>query len=126
MLLGGGALEGARILKPETVAEMGGNHIGALNVLPMRSGDPARSNDVELFPGMAKKWGLGFLINTEAAPGGRSAGSLAWAGLGNTYFWLDPARRVAGVILTQILPFGDREALGLLDRFEQAVYRVIP
>jgi CubicO group peptidase (beta-lactamase class C family) len=126
MLLAGGALDGARILKPETVAEMGRNHIGDLNVLPMRSGDPARSNDVELFPAMAKKWGLGFLINTEPAPGGRSAGSLAWAGLGNTYFWIDPTRRVAGVVLTQILPFGDHAALGLLDRFEQAVYRVIP
>ncbi len=89
----------------------------------MRSFDPVRSNDCELFPGMVKKWGLGFLINTQAAPGGgRSAGSLAWAGLGNTYFWLDPVRRVAGVILMQILPFADGEALTLLDRFERAVY----
>ena len=124
-LLAGGALpEGnKRILRPETVAAMGQNSMGALDVLPMRSGDPVRSNDCEMFPGMVKKWGLGFLINTEAAPnGGRSAGSLAWAGLGNTYFWLDPARRVAGIILMQILPFADPEALGLLDRFERAIY----
>lgn len=122
-LLNGGALNGTRILKPETVTAMGQNSMGALDVLPMRSFDPVRSNDCELFPGMVKKWGLGFLINTEAAPGGgRSAGSLAWAGLGNTYFWLDPKRRVAGVILMQILPFADKESLGLLDRFERAVY----
>ncbi|MBI3514637.1 MAG: beta-lactamase family protein [Proteobacteria bacterium] len=122
-LLGGGTLGGVQILKPETVADMGRNHMGALNVLPMRSADASRSNDCELFPGMVKKWGLGFLINTQAAPGGgRSAGSLAWAGLGNTYFWLDPVRRVAGVILMQILPFADGEALGLFDRFERAVY----
>jgi methyl acetate hydrolase len=125
MLLGGGALDGARVLKPETVAEMGRNQIGALNVLPMRTTDPARSNDVELFPGMAKKWGLGFLINTETTPSGRSAGALAWAGLGNTYYWIDPTRRIAGVILTQILPFGDHEALELLDRFEQGVYAAL-
>ncbi|MEJ0071939.1 MAG: serine hydrolase domain-containing protein [Pseudomonadota bacterium] len=122
MLLGGGALDGARILAPETVAEMGRNHIGALTVGPLRSGDPTRSNDVELFPGMAKQWGLGFLINTETAPSGRSAGALAWAGLGNTYYWIDPTRRVVGVILTQILPFGDRESLSLLDGFESEVY----
>jgi methyl acetate hydrolase len=126
MLLAGGTLGGARILTSETVAEMGRNQMGALDVLPMRSGDPTRSNDCELFPGMVKKWGLGFLINTQQAPGGgRSAGSLAWAGLGNTYFWLDPTRRVAGVILMQILPFADREALGLLDRFERAVYAAL-
>jgi len=121
MLLGGGALDGVRLLKPETVAAMGQNQMGALDVLPMKSADATRSNDVELFPGIQKKWGLGFLINTASA-GGRSAGSLAWAGLGNTYYWLDPTRRVAGVILMQILPFADKEALGLLDRFERAVY----
>ena len=121
-MLGGGALEGGRVLKPETVADMGRNHMGALDVLPMKSADPSRSNDCELFPGMTKKWGLGFLINTEAVPGGRSAGSLAWAGLGNTYFWIDPTKRVAGVILTQILPFADRAVLDLLDGFERAVY----
>ena len=104
---------------------MGRNQIGALHVAPMRSANPVTSNDAEFFPGMPKKWGLGFLINTEANPGGRSAGSLAWAGLGNTYYWLDPARGVAGVILTQILPFADREALALLDRFERAVYAAL-
>jgi len=121
-LLGGGALDGERILKPETVADMGRNHMGALDVLPMRTADGTRSNDCELFPGMVKKWGLGFLINTAAVPGGRSAGSLAWAGLFNSYFWLDPTRKVAGVILMQILPFADREALATFDRFERAVY----
>ncbi|MBV8170260.1 MAG: beta-lactamase family protein [Alphaproteobacteria bacterium] len=124
-LLNGGALNGQRILKPETVAEMGRNSMGALEVLPMRSGDPVRSKDCELYPGMVKKWGLGFLINTQAVPGARSANSLAWAGLGNTYFWLDPTRRVAGVILMQILPFADKPALDLLDKFERAVYAAV-
>ena len=95
-LMNGGELDGARILRPETVASMGQNHMGDLDVQPMPSQIPFLSNDVNLFPGMRKKWGLTFLINTEQGPHGRSAGSLAWAGLNNTYYWLDPARRVAG------------------------------
>ena len=91
----------------------------------MRTADPAASNHVELFPGMAKKWGLSFLINTEDAPTGRSAGSLCWAGLRNTYYWLDPKKRVAGVLLTQILPFADPTVLGLLDAFEGEVYKAL-
>nr|WP_294504034.1 serine hydrolase domain-containing protein [uncultured Rhodopila sp.] len=121
-LLNRGELEGARILRPETVALMGQNHMGALEVQPMVSGMPRMSNDVELFPGMAKKWGLSFLINTEPGPAGRSAGSLAWAGLNNTYYWLDPVRKVAGVLMTQVLPFADRTVLEALDGFEAAVY----
>ncbi len=122
MLLRGGELDGIRILGPETVAAMGRNQIGDLVVGPLQTARPDASNDVEVFPGMVKKWGLGFLINTEAAPTGRSAGSLTWGGLANTYYWIDPTRRIAGVFLTQILPFGDAEALSLAGRFERAVY----
>ncbi len=125
MLLGGGALDGARVLRSETVASMFENHMGEIDVEPMLSAAPASSNDVELFPGMHKKWGLSFLINTEAVPGGRSAGSLAWAGLNNTYYWLDPTRKVAGAIFTQILPFADPAVLRLLDAFERQVYRAL-
>jgi len=121
-LMAGGALDGQRILKPETVALMGQNHMGALNVLPMKTAIPALSNDVELYPDMPKKWGLTFLINTVDVPGRRRAGSLAWAGLNNTYYWLDPASKVAGVFMTQILPFGDKAVLDALDAFEVAVY----
>src|SRR4029077_8055195 len=86
-LMHGGSVNGARILKPETVATMGQNHMGALNVQPMKTFNPRMSNDCELFPGMEKKWGLTFLINTQPVPGARSAGSLAWAGAANTYYW---------------------------------------
>ena len=124
-LMAGGELDGARILTPETVALMGENHMGELNVLPMKSFIPALSNDVELFPGMPKKWGLSFLINTQDVPGRRSAGSLAWAGLNNTYYWLDPTRKIAGVFMTQILPFADPTVLAALDAFEAAVYQAV-
>ena len=122
-LMHGGRFNGAQVLRPETVALMGQNHMGDLNVLPMISSKPAMSNNVELFPGMDKKWGLSFLINTQDVPGRRSAGSLAWAGLNNTYYWLDPKKKVAGVLMTQVLPFADQMVLDLLDRFEQAVYQ---
>ncbi len=122
MLLAGGEWRGTRLLHPDTVAAMAQNHIGSLNVAPLKSTKPASSTDVELFPGMEKKWGLSFLINTANVPGGRSAGSLAWAGLGNTYFWLDLNQQIAGVFLTQVLPFGDRSVLRTLDAFENAIY----
>jgi methyl acetate hydrolase len=118
MLLNGGG----GVLKPETVALMAQNNMGDLDVQPLRTFNQEYSNDAEFFPGMKKKWGLSFLINTEDAPAGRSAGSLAWAGIFNTYFWLDPKKRVAGVLMTQVLPFADPAVLGLLDRFEAAVY----
>lgn len=123
MLLRGGELDGTRVLAAETVALMGRNHIGALEVQPMLTSLPAMSNDFEAFPGMPKKWGLSFMINTQKVPGGRSAGSLAWAGLNNTYFWLDPQAGVAGTIMTQVLPFGDPTVLRLLEAFETGIYR---
>ncbi len=122
MLLNGGALDGERILKPETVALMGQNHIGDLDVQVMRTARPALSNDADLFPGMKQKWGLTFLINTEDVPGRRSAGSLCWAGLQNTYYWIDPKRRIGGTIMTQILPFADPKVLALYESFERGVY----
>jgi len=121
-LMHGGILDGARILRPETVALMGQNQMGALDVQPMPSQIPFLSNDVNLFPGMQKKWGLSFLINTQESPHGRSAGSLAWAGLNNTYYWLDPNKQVAGVLMTQTLPFADPSVLQTLDGFERALY----
>ena len=128
MLLGGGQLGDARVLQAQTVDEMSRNHIGELTVGPMKTAVPGSSNDAEFFPGMVKKWGLGYMISTEEAPTGRGAGSLAWAGLANTYYWLDPTRRVTGVLATQILPFADPGVLDVFARFERAIYdtRVSP
>lgn len=126
MILHHGRFNGAQILKPDTVKLMSNNNIGDLNVRKLTTAIPPYSNDAEFFPGMVKKWGLGFMINTEAASGaGRSAGSLTWAGLGNTYFWIDPTRQVAGVILTQLVPFADSKVLALYDKFERAIYQAM-
>jgi CubicO group peptidase (beta-lactamase class C family) len=126
MILHGGRFNGNQVLRPETVAQMSENHIGALEVGDVfKTAMPTLSKDVELFPGMSKKWGLSFLINTQQAPTGRSAGSLAWAGLANTYFWIDRTRRVCGVFLSQVFPFFDDTAMDLLVKFETEVYRAL-
>ncbi|MEA2271058.1 MAG: hypothetical protein QOC64_3668, partial [Solirubrobacteraceae bacterium] len=83
---------------------------------------PDLSNDAEFFPGMEKKWGLGVELVTEDVPGGRRAGSGHWAGLFNTYFWIDRSTGIAGAIYTQLLPFADERVIGLLGDFERAVY----
>ncbi len=123
MILNKGAGNGNRVLKAETVELMSRNHMGELRVVPMRTVNPLRSNSIEFFPGVPKSWGLGFMINEDRAPTGRSAGSLAWAGLSNCYFWIDPATGIGGVYITQILPFADVKSLPLFLNFETAVYR---
>lgn len=122
MILNKGRGNGNQVLKPETVALMGQNHIGDLNISKMTTVAPMYTNDVDLFPDIVKKWGLSFLINNAKTPEGRSAGSLAWAGLANTYFWIDPARDVCGVILMQVLPFVDAKCLEAFAGFERGVY----
>jgi len=122
MILNKGRGNGNQVLKPETVAMMAQNHIGDLVVTKMTSAVPIYTNDVDLFPGMVKKWGLSFMINTGKTPEGRSPGSLFWAGLANTYFWIDPARDVAGVILMQLVPFADQKCLETFAGFERGVY----
>jgi methyl acetate hydrolase len=122
MILNKGKGNGNQVLKAETVALMGQNHIGALEVNKLTTAAPIYTNDVDLYPGMVKKWGLSFLINTAKTPEGRSPNSLAWAGLANTYFWIDPARNVSGVILMQLLPFADGKCLEAFAGFERGIY----
>ncbi|TMJ52492.1 MAG: beta-lactamase family protein [Alphaproteobacteria bacterium] len=122
MILNGGRGNGNQVLAPETVAMMGQNHIGELNMTKMISAVPSATNDVDLYPDLVKKWGLSFLITTARTPEGRSPGSLAWAGLANTYYWIDPSRDVTGVILMQLLPFADRKCLEAFAGFEAGIY----
>ncbi len=122
MILNKGKANGHQVLKPETVAMMSENQMGDLVVTRMTSKVAFATNDVDLYPGMVKKWGLSFLINTETTPEGRSPGSLAWAGLANTYYWIDPVRDVSGVILMQVLPFADAKCLDAFSAFERGIY----
>ena len=130
MLMHGGEFNGARLLRPETVAQMSKNSIGDVNIsrVVLKTTAPPSTPDVDmgqLFPGQDIKWGLSFLINPQEGPAGRSGGSLSWAGLANTYFWVDPSKQVAGVILTQVLPFVDPRVLSLYGKFESGVYKAL-
>jgi CubicO group peptidase (beta-lactamase class C family) len=122
MLNGGRSDRGDVVLEPETVARMSTNAMGDLKVTRLETAIPSLSNDAEFFPGVEKQWGLSFMINNTEAPTGRSAGSLAWAGLANTYFWIDPKQGIGGVYATQVLPFADKKALPLFYAFEKAAY----
>jgi methyl acetate hydrolase len=125
MLLNGGTLNGTRVLRSETVQLMGQNHIGELNCDELRSISPELAHTANFFPGVPQKWGLSFLINTELTPEGRSPGSLSWAGLANTFFWIDPTKHVTGVFMTQVLPFFDPKVMALFRAYESAAYKAL-
>lgn len=125
MFLHEGTFNGAKILKPETVAAMLSNQIGDLNVEKMVSPLQSRSRDFDLFPGVPHKWGFSFDINEQPGPHGRSAGSAAWAGALNTHYWIDPVKKVTGAVFTQVWPFYDEQIVTLFNTFEQHLYRAI-
>jgi CubicO group peptidase (beta-lactamase class C family) len=122
MLNEGRSDRGEAIIEPATAARMSANAMGTLKVTPLKSASPKQSNDAEFFPGVEKQWGIGFMINNAQVPTGRSIGSLAWAGLANTYYWIDQRKGVGGVWATQILPFADEKALSLCYGFEKIAY----
>lgn len=122
-LLRGGELDGARILKAETVARMAENQIGDLQAGQVRSVIPEMALEILPPPGIDFGWGFGFLINRQPLPTGRGAGSLSWSGVANTYFWIDPGQNLTGVMMTQIMPFGDPAAFNLAIGCEVAAYQ---
>ena len=121
MVLNGGQLRGERVLKPESVASLAMNHMGDNRVTLLKA-EIALTNDAEFFPGVPKSWSLAFQINHEKLPTGRPAGGLMWAGLANSFYWIDLANGVGGVYFTQIFPFADVKSLPLYYAFETAVY----
>ena len=120
MILGGGALDGVRVLAESTVAMMRANAMGTVRCRPMKSAVASATNDVDFMDGW--QWGLSFAINPQRLSTGRSARSLTWAGLANSYYWIDPSKQVAGVYAAQILPFFDAPSVALFGDFEKAVY----
>jgi len=122
MILNKGRGSGAQLLRPETVDLMSRNAMGELRVTKLPGIRTSLSLDAEFFEGTPKTWGLTFMINEAEAHTGRPAGSLAWAGLGNTYFWIDPKNGIGGVHMAQVLPFVDPRALANFYAFEKSVY----
>jgi len=122
MWLNDGDGRNGRVLKPETVAMAARNGLGEMKIKGLPGVIPSLSNYAEFFPGMPKSWGLTFMINDEDAPTGRPAGSLAWAGLANLYYWIDRKNGIGGFWATQIFPFADPASVGGFLEMETAVY----
>lgn len=122
MWLNDGMGEHGRVLKPETVAMAVRNGLGDKKIKKLPGVIANLTHDAEFFPGMPKSWAISFMINDETAPTGRPAGSLAWAGLANSYYWIDRATGVGGYWATQIFPFADPTSVGGYLDFETQVY----
>ena len=122
MVLRGGELDGARILRPETIELMAQNHIGDLRVGLLPTTNPQLSVDAEFFPGTPKTWGLTWQIDEHPQATGRPAGTLMWAGLSNCFHWIDRTNGIAGCFMSQVFPFADERALGAFSDVEAAVY----
>lgn len=122
LFLNDGTLEGSRIIHSQTARLMGQNAMGTLRVAGLTSSRPTWARDLIFFPTVAQTWGLSFHINEAAIPSRRAAGSLSWAGIFNTYFWIDPTSRLCAVFMTQTTPFLDPMVVEAFDAFERGVY----
>lgn len=122
ILADGAAPGGQTILKPQTVALMAANSLGTLKVRPLPGALPRISHAVDFFPGIPKSWGYGWMINDEAAPTGRPAGALGWAGIANLFYWIDRRNGIGGFWATQIFPFIDPVSYPAYLEFESTVY----
>ncbi|GAB5415812.1 MAG: serine hydrolase domain-containing protein [Congregibacter sp.] len=123
MMLNDGELDGQRLLKAKTVEMMATNQMGDLQMKPLKTVMPNLSNDADLFPGEPKSWGLTFMINESPLETGRPAGGLMWAGLANSYYWIDRKNGIGGAYMSQILPFADAKSMNLFMDIEREAYR---
>lgn len=123
MFLNRGQLDGQRILSEAGLARMLQNQIGDIPIPLLKTAAPPVTADAEFFPGRRKSHSMAFQRIEEDVPGMRSAGSHFWAGVCNTHYWIDPAKDVAGLLMTQTLPFVEPRFMGVYEAFEQAVYR---
>jgi CubicO group peptidase (beta-lactamase class C family) len=111
MLLNGGVLDGARILRPETVALMTGNtvppELGPISSSSLR--DPTYG------------FGLGVAVKVDTVGATRPApvGTFRWSGYIGTYFWVDPVNDLIAMVWTQFSP-GARYPLEAI--YEERVY----
>ena len=123
MWLNDGNGEHGRVLKADTVRMAEKNGLGDKKIAMLPGVIPSLSNDAEFFPGLSKSWALTFMVNDEAAPTGRPAGALGWAGLANLFYWIDRRNGLGGFWATQILPFADPASFGGYVDLETAAYQ---
>ncbi|MCH1602849.1 MAG: beta-lactamase family protein [Luminiphilus sp.] len=122
MLLNSGSLDEKTLLKAETVNSMFQNNIGDIQPAALATVMPTLSNTADMSFGEKATFGLGLLLHTDGITGGRKANTGSWAGLFNSYYWVDREAGTYGIFGTQVLPFYDGVAIETLLEFEQAVY----
>ena len=117
--------DGAGVLQPATVQMALRNHIAGVKMPELiKSAMPELSNDVPSLP-VPQGWGLGFHLTLADLPGMRSQGTADWAGVFNSYYWIDRTKGIGAVLMTQVLPFFDMPAVETLMGFEMAVYQQV-
>jgi len=121
-IMAGGKLGQGRILTAESVGLMGQNQLGDLELRLFTSVMPQLVKVGAVLPGNLDKFGLGFALNSKPVEKGRGANTLSWAGVYNTFFWIDREKKVCAVLMTQVLPFLDDGPKALLEDFDRAVY----
>ena len=121
-MLSDGTFNGERLLSPECMAALVSNQTGAMVAGGWKTAEPDISNDTDFTEGGTARHSLGFFVSTQPSPSGRSADTLSWAGIFNTYYWIDRSQGLAGAIFMQVRPFADETCLRLRDAFEAAVY----
>jgi CubicO group peptidase (beta-lactamase class C family) len=124
-VMAGGQLGQVRILRADSVAAMGRNQIGDLTIRPFESVMPELATDNAALAGDLDKFGFGFALNSTPSSAGRGAKTLSWAGIFNTFFWIDREKQVAAVLMTQMLPGLDPGPAKLLEEFDRAVYKAV-
>ena len=119
MVLNKGGLDGQRVLSEAAVATMLQNQLpNGLTFQPLNSVSPL-SASFNPFPSIAKSHGFGFLRVDCDVPGMRRSGSVAWAGVCNSHCWIDPSSDIAGLFMTQTLPFGEAPYMAAYEAFER-------
>jgi CubicO group peptidase (beta-lactamase class C family) len=100
-LLGGGQLDGARLVGPRTLAYMSANHLPGGRLLNEMGQSTFSETAME-----GVGFGLGFsvVIDPPAAHGLCSPGEIGWGGAASTAFWVDPLEDLCVVFMTQLLP----------------------
>ena len=122
LFLNNGEVEGNQFISSKALELMKTNQIGDLNYEFQPTYNPSLIHAHEWYPDIKKKFTYGFLTNLEDIPGGRKAGSLAWSGICNTYFWIDPSSGIAGTAMMQLSPHYDKRCINILEALERASY----
>jgi CubicO group peptidase (beta-lactamase class C family) len=112
MLANGGELDGARILRPETVRLMATSQLP--DSVTERSWLPSKGQ-----VGFGVDFAVRIRPPASAAENNGVVGEFFWDGAASTLFWVDPVNQLTAVLFVQLVPF---DRVHLHKSFRDAVY----